>query len=148
MGNMVSRGETSVWDRLVSQRGGVRYQGPLVVLVSNESVSAAEIFAQLVEDYDRGSVVGTRTAGAVLTSVFWPLAGGGKLQLSVYDYHSPHGRRIEGNGVEPNVVVEAPPAEAKEDPGIQAALKELRSARGLASVRLDVAGSQPATPRN
>lgn len=129
MGEMVHRGETSRWHRSVSQRGGAKYAGPLAVVVSHDTASAAEIFAQLIQDYGRGKVVGTRSAGAMLTSVFWPLAGGGKLQLSVYDYRSPKGRRLEGNGVAPDVVVEPPEENAppnQDDRMIKAAVEVLR----------------------
>lgn len=105
MGKMVHRGKTARWHRLISQRGGTHYRGPLAVLISRYTTSAAEIFAQLVQDYGRGIVVGEKSAGATLTSVFWPLPGDGKLQLSVYDYHSPRGRRVEGNGVIPDIEV-------------------------------------------
>lgn len=129
MGEMIHRGQPSRWHRSISQRGGAHYVGPLAVVVSHDTASAAEIFAQLIQDYERGKVVGTRTAGAMLTSVFWPLAGGGKLQLSVYDYRSPKGRRLEGNGVVPDVLVEAPAEKARlgpDDRAVKAAVEALR----------------------
>lgn len=129
-GKLVHRGHGTDWDRFVPQSGGARYSGPLAVLISDYTASAAEIFSQLIKDYDRGVVIGQRSAGAMLTSVFWPLPAGGKLQISIYDYRSPKGRRIEGQGVEPDIAIKEPeePGEG-EDAAVSAAVAAL-TARG------------------
>src|SRR6185503_9219405 len=64
-----------------------------------------EIFAAVLQDHGRATIVGRRTAGAVLASWFYRLPDGGELQLSREDYYAPSGRRIEGAGVEPDIVV-------------------------------------------
>jgi carboxyl-terminal processing protease len=103
------------------------YNGPLVVLVSDGSASAAEILAAIVQREHRGVIVGTATPGNVLVCVHWPLPGGGRLQLSVYDYVGPDGRRLEGRGVTPDVVVATAPG-VEPDPQLEAALSALRAA--------------------
>ncbi len=100
------------------------YDGPLAVLVSETSASAAEIFAAVVQREHRGAIVGNATAGNVLVCVHWPLPGGGRLQLSVYDYVGPDGRRLEGRGVTPDVGVAAAPG-VEPDPQLEAALHAL-----------------------
>jgi len=102
------------------------YRGPLAVLVSEGSASAAEILAAVVQQQHRGPVLGTATPGKVLVAVNWPLPGGGELQLSVYDYVAPDGRRLEGRGVTPDLVVQPAPG-AEPDPQIEAALAALQS---------------------
>ena len=87
------------------QLGSANYAGKVVILVGSASGSAAEIFAAVLQDHGRATVVGRRTAGAVLASWFYRLPDGGELQLSREDYIAPKGRRIEGVGVEPDVVV-------------------------------------------
>lgn len=87
------------------QIGSARYAGDVVVLVGASTGSAAEIFSAVLQDHGRAKLVGRRTAGAVLASWFYRLPDGGQLQLSREDYVAPKGRRIEGNGLEPNVVV-------------------------------------------
>ena len=87
------------------QFGSAHYQGRLAVLVDRGTGSAAEIFAAVMQDHERAVIVGRRTAGAVLASRFYRLPKGGELQLSREDYVAPKGRRIEGSGVEPDVVV-------------------------------------------
>ncbi len=124
-GKITFRNEEGFWYRCLPQFGGARYRGPVVVLVSRCTVSAAEIFAQVIHDHHRGFVVGEKTAGSVVTAVFWPLPGNGKLYLSVYDYHSPEGRRLEGNGVELDKAVVSSNT-AIEDVGLRAALEMLQ----------------------
>lgn len=110
------------------QLGSANYAGKLVVLVDSASGSAAEIFAAVIQDHGRGTVVGRRTAGAVLASWFYRLPDGGELQLSREDYIAPKGRRIEGVGVEPDVVVPRSLAElrAGRDRDLEVALEILR----------------------
>lgn len=104
------------------------YDGPLAVLVSEASASAAEILAAIVQQERRGTVLGTATPGNVLVCVRWPLPGGGELQLSVYDYVGPDGRRLEGRGVAPDQAVAAAPG-AEPDPQVEAARQALLSLR-------------------
>jgi carboxyl-terminal processing protease len=87
------------------QIGSANYRGKVAVLVDGATGSAAEIFSAVLQDHGRATVIGRRTAGAVLASWFYRLPDGGELQLSREDYITPKGRRIEGNGVEPDLVV-------------------------------------------
>jgi carboxyl-terminal processing protease len=87
------------------QLGSAEYRGKVVVLIDGASGSAAEIFAAVLQDHGRATLVGRRTAGAVLASWFYRLPDGGELQLSREDYMTPKGRRIEGKGIEPDVAV-------------------------------------------
>jgi carboxyl-terminal processing protease len=87
------------------QLGSAGYRGRVAVLVDGATGSAAEIFAAVLQDHGRATIVGRRTAGAVLASWFYDLPGGGQLQLSREDYVAPKGRRLEGKGLEPDVLV-------------------------------------------
>ena len=110
------------------QLGSANYEGKVVVLVDSSSGSAAEIFAAVLQDHGRATIVGRRTAGAVLASWFYRLPDGGELQLSREDYIAPKGRRIEGVGVEPDVVVPRSLSElrAGRDRDVEVALEILR----------------------
>ncbi|PTX92480.1 S41 family peptidase [Opitutus sp. ER46] len=110
------------------QLGSARYRGKVVVLVDATSASAAEIFAAVLQDHGRATIVGRKTAGAVLASWFYTLPDGGELQLSREDYRAPHGRRIEGHGVEPDIVVKRTLADVRvgRDPDLEAAMAVLR----------------------
>lgn len=94
------RGGKSSW-----QIGSARYGGSVVVLVDGATGSAAEIFAAVLQEHGRAAIVGRKTAGAVLASWYHGLPDGGELQLSRQDYVTPQGRRLEKEGVEPDVKV-------------------------------------------
>lgn len=115
------------------QLGSANYRGKVVVLVDAASGSAAEIFAAVLQDHGRATVIGRRTAGAVLASWFYRLPGGGELQLSREDYIAPKGRRIEGVGVEPDIVVPRTleDVRAGRDRDLEEALRVLRGERAL-----------------
>lgn len=125
-GTFISRGGTrrvkTSW-----QLGSARYGGPVVVLVDGATGSAAEIFAAVLQDHGRATIVGRRTAGAVLASWFYHLPDGGELQLSREDYVAPKGRRIEGAGLEPDRVVPRTLADlrARRDRDLEEALRIL-----------------------
>jgi carboxyl-terminal processing protease len=87
--------------------GGGRsaFDGSVVVLVDEGSASAAEIFAAAVQESKRGTVIGRRTAGAVLASIEERLPDGGKVQISVRDYRTAQGVRLEGQGVNPDISI-------------------------------------------
>jgi carboxyl-terminal processing protease len=87
------------------QLGSAEYRGKVVVLVDRATGSAAEIFSAVLQDHGRATIVGRRTAGAVLASWFYRLPDGGELQLSREDYIAPKGRRIEAVGVQPDIEV-------------------------------------------
>ena len=87
------------------QLGSARYAGRVAVLVDGATGSAAEIFAAVLQEHGRATIVGRKTAGAVLASWFHSLPDGGELQLSRQDYVTPKGRRLENDGVEPDVKV-------------------------------------------
>lgn len=109
------------------QLGSAHYRGRVVILVDNATASAAEIFSAVLKDHRRATIVGRKTAGAVLASWFEPLPDGGELQLSREDYVAPNGRRIEGNGVEPDIVVTRTLADVRagRDRDLEVALKVL-----------------------
>ena len=105
-----------------------RYAGRVVVLIGPGSASASEIFAHVLQNQKRATVVGRLSAGAVIVSRFYSLPGGGRLQVPIQDYVGVDGQRLEGRGVTPDVVVPAPTvADWREgrDPELAAALAEL-----------------------
>lgn len=80
---------------------------PMVVLVNGGSASASELFTAAIQDYDRGTVVGTRTFGKGIVQTLITFAeDGAGMQLTTASYFSPKGRSIHGTGVEPDVIVE------------------------------------------
>lgn len=94
-----------------------RYPGKVVILTGTRTGSAAEIFSHVLQYHGRATVVGRRTAGAVIVSHHYRLPGGGTLQVPIQDYRGLDGRRLEGRGVRPDIGVP------------QAGLADLRAGR-------------------
>lgn len=84
------------------------YKGKLIVLVNALSGSASEIAATALKEIEGATVMGTKSAGAVLVSVIVPTGHGFMLQYPLSDYVSEGGVRLEGVGVTPDVLTEEP----------------------------------------
>ncbi len=85
------------------------YTGRIAVLTDRETGSAAEAVAAMLQETRGAVVVGERTAGAMLSSADVMVAPGWRLRYPVMDYRTAAGRRVEGDGVTPDVP--APPAD-------------------------------------
>lgn len=85
---------------------------PLVVLVNNNSASASEIVAGALQDHKRATVLGTRTYGKGSIQQIIPFDDGSGLKITTSYYYTPSGHKVNGNGITPDVVVEAPQATA------------------------------------
>ena len=99
----------------------------VVVLVGQETASAAEMFAAGMRTLGRARVVGTPSSGNVENLVPHDLEDGSRLWLAELTFELPDGTTLEGSGVQPDRVVEAEwwkyaPAD---DPQVQAAVEEL-----------------------
>ncbi len=68
---------------------------PIVVLVNNQSASAAEIVAGALQDLDRATIIGTRTFGKGLVQNIRPITRGGHLKITTAKYYIPSGRCIQ-----------------------------------------------------
>lgn len=104
--------------------GHAPYKGHIAVLINQASGSAAEIAAQAFKETRDATIIGEKSAGAVLVSVIYPISNGFMLECPKYDYVSVNGRRLEGNGVLPDVLAKTPTVPSiDKDPGIKAALQ-------------------------
>jgi carboxyl-terminal processing protease len=81
-------------------------QHPLVVLVSDSTSSAAELFAAAVQHYGAGTVVGTRTAGCLGIGSRFELPDGSNLSVTVRKLLGPDGSELNRVGLQPSVPVE------------------------------------------
>lgn len=68
---------------------------PLVVLINNASASASEIVAGVVQDYDRGVLIGRKTFGKGLVQSTRPLSYNAQLKVTTAKYYTPTGRCIQ-----------------------------------------------------
>jgi carboxyl-terminal processing protease len=120
----------------------------MIVLVDGATASAAEIVAGALQDHGRAVVLGTQTFGKGSVQTVIDLDGCGAkpcgLKLTVARYYTPNGRSIQGQGITPNIVVDAtaPPADPSEAdlPRERDLHKRLRNEQGekaIDSKRLD-----------
>ena len=70
-------------------------QIPLVVLTSNGTASAAEIVSGVVQDYDRGVLIGKKTFGKGLVQTTRSLPYDAQLKITSAKYYIPSGRCIQ-----------------------------------------------------
>ena len=68
---------------------------PIVVLVSGNTASAAEILSGSLQDYDRAIILGTRTYGKGLVQATMDLPYNGQMKLTTSKYYIPSGRWVQ-----------------------------------------------------
>jgi carboxyl-terminal processing protease len=101
---------------------------PLIVLTSERTASAAEIFVEALRVTRRATIIGTETCGCVLAvRTRHVLPDGGLLDVSELDYETAQGHRLEGHGLKPDeqVAVERSDLYSGRDRAMQLAVSEL-----------------------
>ena len=74
---------------------GMMEKGKLVLLVGDQTKSAAEIFSAAIRDWDRGVLVGKTTFGKGLIQQTMPFSDGSALRITVARYLTPAGMSIQ-----------------------------------------------------
>lgn len=78
-----------------SKREGLFEQGKVTILMNESSASASEVLAGALQDWDRATIVGTRSFGKGLVQQQFNLSNGGALRLTTAKYYTPLGRNIQ-----------------------------------------------------
>jgi len=81
------------------------FDGSVFLLADQRTASASEPLAHAIKSTRRGTLVGERTAGAMLTALPHALREGWILIVPEADFIAADGQRLEGAGVEPDVSV-------------------------------------------
>jgi len=89
--------------------GPQRFHGRVVILVNEHTASAGEMVAAFAEENRLATIVGTKTAGRLLSGTTFRAGEGYIVGLPVAAYLTWQGRLIEGKGVSPDVPVEMLP---------------------------------------
>ena len=88
------------------------YDGPVFVLLDDESASATELAADALRASGIVTIIGQPTAGEMLSQSMFDVADGFIVSLPVADYFSVTHGRIEGVGVPVDIVAESQQAPA------------------------------------
>ena len=79
---------------------------PMTVLVNENSASASEILSGALKDRDRSKIIGKKTFGKGIVQKLFPLDDGSGAKITISEYHTPSGAKINKVGVEPDIEVE------------------------------------------
>jgi carboxyl-terminal processing protease len=91
-----TKGKIAEWNKTYkSLRPAVDTEIPLVVLANGRSASASEIVSGVIQDYDRGVLLGQRTFGKGLVQSTRPLSYNSQVKITVAKYYIPSGRCIQ-----------------------------------------------------
>lgn len=112
----------------VAARGAAPYAGPVVVLTSARTFSAAEDFAVAFDEMRRGTIIGEPTGGSTGQPLFFSLPGGGGARVCSKRDSYADGKDFVGVGVQPQVLVRPTVRDVRRgrDTVLEAALKELK----------------------
>jgi len=93
---VTTRGKMEEWTQLYTTLNvATDTKIPLVVLISNGSASASEIVSGVMQDYDRGVLIGRKSYGKGLVQQTRPLAYNSQLKVTTAKYYIPSGRCIQ-----------------------------------------------------
>lgn len=128
IGDIVRRSETK--PLVAKTMGGRAFRGKLVVLIDSDSSSASEVFARVVQLKERGVVIGDRSAGRVMRSMYHPQKFGFDLIIAYgvsvtdADLIMVDGNSLERQGVDPDTRVLPTPMDLRQnhDPILAAGL--------------------------
>ncbi len=103
------------------------FDGPVVLLVSNKTLSFAETLSMAVELLDNVTVVGQQSAGSNGTITIVRLPGRLRVIFTGERLLYPDGTEFHGIGIQPDIEVVPTPAQfaAGEDPELEAAIEVL-----------------------
>ena len=91
-----TKGKSPEWDKsFVTQATVVDPDIKLAVLINNKSASASEIVSGVVQDYDRGVLVGQRSYGKGLVQNTKDVGFNSKVKVTTAKYYIPSGRCIQ-----------------------------------------------------
>lgn len=133
-GVVVSMKESDKEPKVYEVNGRARLQSfPMVVLVNEQSASAAEIVAGALKETGRGYLIGQHTYGKGSVQELESLADGSSLRITIAKWFTPSGFNVMTEtdglpGIHPDMKVEMTNADRKanRDPQLDSAIKYLK----------------------
>jgi carboxyl-terminal processing protease len=133
---VTTRGRMAQEDFTYSAHEQGKWQMPLVVIIDQDSASAAEIFAGAIRDHHRGTIVGVRSFGKGSVQGIFPLEeSSAGIRLTTAKFYSPHGKPYSQVGVEPDIPVPSAHVVAKPIDGQPPANSDAMLSRAMQTAR-------------
>ena len=92
--------------RYVKKSGFKELDVPLVVLINSSSASASEIVAGAIQDMKRGIIMGSQSFGKGSVQTVAKIDDEKGVKLTIAQYMTPKGRKIQAVGIVPDVFVD------------------------------------------
>lgn len=109
---VTTKGKVKEWDReFRTMNSVVEEEMPLVVLINKNSASASEIVSGVMQDYDRGILLGQRSYGKGLVQNTKQIGYNSQLKMTTAKYYIPSGRCIQSVRYENGEPVDIPDEE-------------------------------------
>ena len=107
---------------------GISKPMPMVILIDRNSASASEILAGAVQDKKEGIVMGEKSFGKGTIQSVEELSDGTALKISIAQYLTAGGRKIDRIGIKPDVAVQqmGTPFDMNSDSVLQEAIRKLK----------------------
>lgn len=83
------------------------FNGKVYVLTNKRTGSTCEPLVYALKYYNYATIIGERTAGAMLSSNEFNLENGITLRIPLNDYITYSGKRIDKNGIKPNIEIKS-----------------------------------------
>lgn len=118
----------------VERRPAPLWDKPLVILCNEDTYSNAEIFCHAIKQSGRAPLVGTATAGGVISAVSKTIPGIGKVQVPFRGWFlAGSGLNLDLHGAQPDHPVAITPADESsgQDPQLEKAIEILRSIENI-----------------
>jgi tricorn protease len=112
----------------IDRRSAPAWSKPLGVLCDQNTFSNSEIFCHAVKQIKRAPLVGTATAGGVISAIKTTIPDAGELQVPFRGwFHAGTGENLDLNGAKPDFPVDLTPADedSGNDPQLEKALEVL-----------------------
>ena len=78
---------------------------PLIILINQQSASAAEIVAGALQDHKRALIIGENSYGKGSIQYAVPLNNGDAIRYTIARYYTPNGKSIQTDGITPDISI-------------------------------------------